>query len=90
MVDIVIGSIAPVRAPLDQPGPNGGQTEAEILHIRAPRQRVANAREQERRKLPRIDPPNSRVLTLLIPDGKVLPKDLDGKKYKLLIRFMKK
>ena len=33
MVDIVIGSIAPVRAPMDQPGPNSGQTEAEILHI---------------------------------------------------------
>lgn len=90
MVDIVIGSIAPVRAPLNQPGGNNGQTEAEILHIRSPRQRVTGPPEQERRKLPKVDPPNSRVLTLLIPDGKVLPKDLDGKKYKIVIRFMKK
>lgn len=90
MVDIVIGAIAPVREPVNQPNTPGGQVEAELLHMRPPRQRVTSGREQERRKIPRVDPPAGRVLTLLIPDGKVLPKDLDGKKYKLLLRFVKK
>ena len=90
MVDIIIGSIAPTGLPVNKPGPAGGLMEAEILHVRQPRQRMAGPSGQERRRQPRQDPPNGRVLTLLIPDGTVLPKDLDGNKYKVLLRFLKK
>lgn len=90
MVDIIIGSIAPTGSPTNKPPANGAPVEAELLHIREPRQRITGPLGQERRKQPRRDPQKGRVLTLLIPDGTYLPKDLDGKTYKVLLRFMKK
>ena len=90
MVDIIIGSIAPTGPPTSKPGLGGAPVEAELLHVRDPRQRIVGPLGQERRKQPRQDPHNGKVLTLLIPDGTILPKDLDTKKYKVLLRFMKK
>ncbi|MBV5317785.1 MAG: hypothetical protein JZU50_08240 [Desulfobulbaceae bacterium] len=90
MVDIIIGSIPPTGSPTNKPPASGVPVEAELLHIREPRQRITGPLGQERRKQARRDPLNGRVLTLLIPDGTHLPKDLDGKTYKVLLRFMKK
>jgi hypothetical protein len=90
MVDIIIGSIAPTGIQPNKPGPGGAPIEAELLHVRDPRQRIVGPLGQERRKHPRKDPQNGKVLTLLIPDGTLLPKDFDVKKYKVLLRFMKK
>jgi len=90
MVDIIIGGIVPPGSPTNKPPTNGTPVEAELLHIRDPRQRITGPLGQERRKQARRDPQNGRVLTLLIPDGTHLPKDLDGKTYKVLLRFMKK
>ncbi len=90
MVDIIIGSIAPPGPPTGKSEPGGGLVEGELLNVREPRQRIIGPAGQERRRQPRQDPPSGRVLTLLIPDGKALPRDLDGKKYKVLLRFMKK
>jgi len=90
MVDIIIGSMEPLGPPAKKPHDAGGLMEAELLHVRQPRQRISGPRAQERRRQPRRDPLNGRVLTLLIPDGTILPKDLDGKKYKVLLRFVKK
>ena len=90
MVDIIIGSIIPPGSPTDRTPPPGGLVEAELLHVRPPRQRTIGPAGQERRKQVRRDPPNGRVLTLMIPDGKALPRDLDGNKYKVLVRFVKK
>ena len=90
MVDIIIGSMEPLGPPIPKQPAGGGLMEAELLHVRTPRQRISGPRVQERRRQPRRDPMNGRVLTLLIPDGTILPKDLDGKKYKVLLRFVKK
>jgi hypothetical protein len=90
MVDIIIGSIEPITPSASQKPPTGTPVEAELLHIREPRQRIIGPMGQERRRQPRKDPQKGRVLTLLIPDGSALPKDLDIKKYKVLLRFMKK
>ena len=91
MVDIIIGGISPTGLPVNKPGNAGGTpVEAELLNIREPRQRIAEPLGQERRKQFRQDPQNGRVMTLLIPNSTILPKDLDGKKYKVLLRFMKK
>ena len=90
MVDIIIGSIEPLGPPASKPGSGGMLIEAELLHVRDPRQRIVGPLGRERRKQPRQDPYNGKVLTLLIPDSTTLPKDLDVKKYKVLIRFMRK
>ena len=90
MVDIIIGSIEPLGPPPGHPGPTGAPVEAELLHVRDPRQRIAGPLGQERRKQPRQDPRKGKVLTLLIPDSAALPKDLDTRKYRVLLRFMKK
>ncbi|ADW17076.1 hypothetical protein Despr_0902 [Desulfobulbus propionicus DSM 2032] len=90
MVDIIIGSTEPVGLPTGKPGPTGAPVEAELLHVREPRHRIVGPLGQERRRQQRQDPHNGKVLTLLIADGASLPKDLDIKKYKVLLRFMKK
>ena len=90
MVDIIIGATAPPGSPVNKPGSGGTPVEAELLNIRAPRHKIVEPAGQERRKQFRQDPQNGRVLTLLIPDSAILPKDLDGKKYKVMIRFTKK
>ena len=90
MVDIIIGAITPPGSSINKPGAGGTPVEAELLNIREPRQRIQEPLGEERRKQFRQDPQNGRVLTLLIPNSTILPKDLDGKKYKVLLRFMKK
>lgn len=90
MIDIIIGSIEPITPSTAQPNPGGAPVEAELLHIREPRQRVIGPMGHERRRQPRQDPHRGRVLTLLIPDGSSLPKDLNIGKYKVMLRFMKK
>jgi len=90
MVDIIIGGFEPIVSSTSKPGPSGGPVEAELLHIREPRQRIIGPLGQERRRQQRQDPQNGRVLTLLIPDGTILPKDLNISKYKVMLRFMKK
>lgn len=90
MVDIIIGSIIPPGSPADRTPQPGGLVEAELLHVRSPRQRTLATAGQERRKQVRRDPPNGRVVTLMIPDAKALPRDLDTKKYKVLVRFVRK
>ncbi len=90
MVDIIIGSMVPLGEPVNKPGFSGAPVEAELLHIREPRQRIVGPLGQERRRKFRQDPRKARVLTLLIPDGTMLPKDLDGAKYKIMLRFTKK
>lgn len=90
MVDIVIGAIPPTGPPVNKPGTAGGAIEAELLNIREPRQSIGQPAGKERRKQFRQDPANGRVLTLLVPNGTILPKDLDGRHYKVMLRFLKK
>ncbi len=90
MVDIVIGAIKPTGPPVNKPGTTAGAIEAEILNIREPRQKISGPAGKERRKHFRQDPVNGRVLTVLVPNGTILPKKLDSRKYKVLLRFVKK
>ena len=73
MVDIIIGSINPPGAPADRTPQPGGLVEAELLHVRPPRQRTVGPAGQERRKQVRRDPPNGRVLTLMIGTANPCP-----------------
>jgi hypothetical protein len=90
MVDIIIGSVQPVGPPAEKPTQPSGTFEAEILNIRTPRKAISGPEGKERRKKFRQDPLNGQVLTILIPNGTALPKDLDSNKYKVMVRFMKK
>ena len=90
MVDIVIGTIQPIGPPVNKPGTTAGTIEAEILNIRKPRQNIFRPTGKERRKQFRQDPVNGRVLTVLVPNGTILPKDIDSRKYKVMLWFLKK
>lgn len=89
MVDIVIGAIQPTGPASPKSGPNT-VVEGEILNIRSPRQAITRPKDGERRKQFRQDPVNGRVLTVLVPNGVILPKDLNSKDYKVVLRFLKK
>ncbi|MDR2551006.1 MAG: hypothetical protein LBD10_12485 [Desulfobulbus sp.] len=87
MVDIIIGGIPPIN-PLSSPPRKTGEGnmfEAELLNVRDPRYRGAEAQRKGR-----LDPQRGRVLTLMVPDGTILPKDLAPGKYKVMLRFVKK
>ncbi len=91
MVDVIIGSIQPLGPPIPRPiAGGGGAIEVEILNIRPPRKGISGPEGKERRKDQRRDPANGRVITLLVPNGIELPKDLDGRRYKALLRLIKK
>ena len=90
MVDIVIGAIQPT-GPSNKPSTTaGGSIEAELLDIREPRHAISGPAGKERRKQFRQDPVNGRILTILVPNGTILPKNLDARHYKVMLRFMKK
>ena len=91
MVDIIIGATRPIQPPA--PGkkqPSLNMVEAELLHVRLPRQRMGKRPGGERRRQFRQDPPNGKVLTILVPDGMQLPSDLDPSRYRILLRLVKK
>lgn len=90
MVDIIVGGIPPAGPPISAARPTGTGVEAELLNIRNPRQRITGPKGRERRKQFRQDPVNGKVLTILVPNGTLLPGDLDCKSYKIVLRFMKK
>ena len=90
MVDIIIGGVLPTGSSGPSSPPRNASIEAELLNVRNPRQRIAKPKGRERRRQFRRDPAGSKVLTILVPRGGILPKDLDGRKYKVLLRFQKK
>lgn len=90
MVDIIVGGIQPTGPPASPAQRIGQGVEAELLNIRSPRKRIIGPKGRERRKQFRQDPVGGKVLTILVPNGTVLPKDLDHKGYKVILRFMKK
>lgn len=90
MVDIIVGQIQPIGPPVNKKDTNSTAVEAEILNVRPPRKQITRPSGNERRKQFRQDPHNGQVLTLLVPNGTKLPKDLDGRKYKVVMRIVKK
>jgi hypothetical protein len=90
MVDIIVGGVPPAGPLRSPPRPTGTGVEAELLNIRNPRQRITAPKGRERRKQFRQDPVGGKVLTILVPNGTALPKNLDCKNYKVVLRFMRK
>jgi len=90
-MEIIIGSIPPLPPQSQKPQERGGvMVEAQLLHTRPPRKGIAGPSGMERREKHVKDPIKGRVLTILVPDASVLPADLDGAKYSVYLRFVRK
>ncbi len=87
-MEIIIGSMPPL-------GPQGEKTpltrkgvvEARVLHVRPPRKGIAGPSGAERREKATCDPVKGRVLTLMVMDADLLPKDIDQADYGVSLRF---
>ena len=90
MVDIMVGGIPPAGPPVSSTRPTAAGVEAELLNIRSPRKRITGPKGRERRKQFRQDPVSGKVLTILVANGNILPRDLNTRDYKLVLRFVKK
>ena len=90
MVDIMVGAIPPAGPPASVTRPTTTGVEAELLNIRNPRQRISGPKGRERRKQFRQDPAGGKVLTLLVANGNILPKNLNTRDYRVVLRFVKK
>jgi hypothetical protein len=95
-MEIVIGGTAPSRSVgrKDKAPPGGSQVvEGKLLHLRQPRRRGGGPpgdSGERRRKKNSMDPPGARVMTIMVPDGEKLPKDLNSGKYRIFLRFAKR
>ncbi|HHB75559.1 MAG TPA: hypothetical protein ENK84_03320 [Desulfobulbus sp.] len=90
MVDILVGGIPPAGPPASPTRPTAAGVEAELLNIRSPRKRINGPKGRERRKQFRQDPVGGKVLTILVANGNNLPKNLNTKDYRVVLRFVKK
>ena len=94
-MEIVIGDASPVGSPATKDSITiGGMVEAKMLNIRPPRKRGRahskawdNKRRQEKYGQ---DPGDGRIMVILVPDGYRIPKDIDTREYKILMRFIPK
>jgi hypothetical protein len=92
MVDIVVGRIPPMNRVDSGKQPDMRPIEAQILNVRAPRQRQRQRPDRtpnRRRDKTHADPPGSRVLVLLVPEAHRLPDDLDEGNYRILLRIVR-
>ncbi len=90
-MEIIIGSTPPLTPdfPAKQNPPPSGFIEAKLLHVRLPRKGVAGPSGMERRGKKTKDPLKGRVLTLMVADGDLLPRDIDSGAYKVYLRLQK-
>ena len=94
-MDVVIGRVPPAGGPSDKASTSRGQIEARVLQVRQPRSR--RHREggpghtpKRRRGSSETDPLGARVLMLLVPEGHLLPEDLQGGDYRVFLRLVRK
>lgn len=91
-MEIIIGSSPHISQEIQtktQPA-TSGVVEAKLLHVRKPRKGIAGPSGMERRQKQTQDPLKGRVLTVLVPDAALLPKDLENSEYRVMLRFSKK
>ena len=90
-MEIIIGSMPPLPAQAGKQQERAtGLVEAQLLNVRPPRKGIAGPSGMERRGKKTKDPLKGRVLTLMVPDGAVLPADIESGSYTVQLRFVKK
>lgn len=89
-MEIIIGATPPLGASDDKPKLlEKDVIEAQVLNVRPPRRGIAGPSGAERRGKNTRDPIKARILTLMVVDGDLLPKDLDKAKYRVNLRFQR-
>ena len=92
-MEIIIGSIPPLvqqHKKETETQKSGPVIAAQLLHVRPPRKGIAGPSGMERRKKQTSDPHSGRVLTILVPDGRQLPADIESAGYDVSLRFIRK
>jgi len=90
-MEIIVGSIPPLKQQNQKViQGNTPVIAAQLLHIRPPRKGVAGPSGMERRNKQASDPRAGRVLTIMIPDARQLPVDIDSAKYDVSIRLIRR
>lgn len=91
-MEIIIGSSPHIsrELPAKKQQPAGSIVEATLLHVRKPRKGIAGPSGMERRQKQTQDPLKGRVLTVLVDDEALLPKDIESSDYRVMLRFSKK
>ena len=91
-MEIIIGSSPQINReiPPKQAQAPGAAIEAKLLHVRKPRKGIAGPSGMERRQKQTQDPLKGRVLTVLVADATLLPKDIDSHEYRVMLRFSRK
>jgi hypothetical protein len=90
-MEIIIGSMPPLTPQSGKPKEQSTPViEAQLLHVRPPRKGIAGPSGMERREKKVKDPLKGRVLTIMVPDGSLLPADIDRAKYNVYMRLVRK
>jgi hypothetical protein len=90
-MEIIIGSIPPLKTGGKKLPPTTSQPiEAQLLHVRPPRKGVAGPSGMERRNKQAKDPKRGRVLTIMVPDARLLPADIDSARYDVSLRLIRR
>ena len=97
-MDILVGAASRVMMPdVSTRGEHPGVAEGSVLAIRMPRgarpvtdsSSKPHDERRRRRSTTRVDPPGSRVLTLLVTDPSGIPPDVDTAPYRVIVRFIR-
>jgi len=89
-MEIVIGAISRVDAPVKKIDSGGNFIEAKVLNVRPPRRRLGgtgSGRVDRRNRKSTSDPAMGRVMMLLVPEGYHIPSDIDSDNYRVFLRF---
>lgn len=90
-MEIILGSIPPLKGQGQKPPPTSTPPiDAQLLNVRPPRKGIAGPAGMERRNKSVSDPKSGRVLTILVPDARLLPADIDTVKYDVSIRLIRR
>ena len=90
-MEIIVGSIPPLQPDKTNARQQTQQfIEARLLNVRPPRKGVAGPSGMERRNDRVTDPRIGRILTIMIPDARQLPADIDTSRYDISLRLIRK
>jgi hypothetical protein len=93
-MDIRVGAVEPIGATPDKLATPVDVLEGRVLAVRPPRARSQGPprgrTELRRPDSPRQDPPEARVLVLMVRDGTSIPKDIQNRPYRVVLRFVRR